>query len=48
VIQPFLDTGERWVPVRDAYTLSPAEAVDVARLASLRMWDAFDALEGRP
>jgi len=29
-------------PCRDADKLSPADAVDIARLASLRMWAAYD------
>ncbi len=34
----------RATPNRDAKKISPEDAVDIARLASLRMWDAFDAL----
>lgn len=33
---------KRAVPSRDAEKISPAAAVDIARLASLRMWDSFD------
>lgn len=32
-------------PCRDAYRLTPAEALDVARLANLRMWDAYERLD---
>ena len=35
----------RAAPDRDAPTISPAAAVDIARLASLRMWDAYARLE---
>ncbi|MGE8565216.1 MAG: hypothetical protein ACN6PV_02055 [Achromobacter sp.] len=35
----------RATPNRDAPSISPAAAVDIARLASLRMWDAFARLE---
>ncbi|GAB1840352.1 hypothetical protein MyNCGM152_10980 [Achromobacter xylosoxidans] len=34
-------------PNRDALPISPAAAVDIARLASLRMWDAYARLEKR-
>lgn len=32
-------------PNRDAKTISPEDAVDIARLASLRLWDAFQTIE---
>lgn len=32
-------------PCRDADTLTPAAAVNIARLASLRMWDAYQRLD---
>lgn len=35
----------RATPNRDARPISPAAAVDIARLASLRMWDAYARLE---
>lgn len=35
----------RATPNRDAKTISPAAAVDIARLASLRMWDAYQRLD---
>ncbi|QDJ57274.1 hypothetical protein [Bordetella hinzii] len=35
----------RATPNRDAQPISPAAAVDIARLASLRMWDAYARLE---
>ncbi|WP_159711595.1 hypothetical protein [Geminicoccus flavidas] len=41
----------RATPNRDAKPISPAAAVDIARLASLRMWDAYhrlDALQQPP
>lgn len=37
----------RATPNRDASSIGPAAAVDIARLASLRMWDAFARLEQR-
>lgn len=37
----------RATPNRDAPSISPAAAVDIARLASLRMWDAYARLEQR-
>lgn len=32
-------------PCRDADRISPSDAIDIARLASLRMWDAYDKLD---
>lgn len=32
-------------PARDAYRLTPEQATNVARLASLRMWDAYQQVE---
>lgn len=32
-------------PCRDADRLTPAQAVNIARLASLRMWDAYNELD---
>lgn len=32
-------------PNRDAKAISAADAIDIARLAGLRMWDAYTALE---
>lgn len=32
-------------PCRDAEKITAADAIDIARLASLRMWDAYDAAE---
>lgn len=37
----------RATPNRDAQPISPAAAVDIARLASLRMWDAYARLDKR-
>lgn len=34
----------RATPNRDAYRLSPEEVMDVARLANLRMWNAYESL----
>lgn len=31
----------RAVPAKDAYRLTPAEVLDIARLQNLRMWDAY-------
>ncbi|WP_258129219.1 hypothetical protein [Achromobacter anxifer] len=42
-----VDCVRRATPNRDAVPISPAAAVDVARLASLRMWDAYARLEQR-
>lgn len=35
----------RATPARDAYRLNPGEVMDIARLANLRMWDAYNRLE---
>ncbi|WP_431276249.1 hypothetical protein ACQ858_08345 [Variovorax ureilyticus] len=35
----------RATPAKDAYRLKPEQVIDIARLANLRMWDAFKALE---
>ena len=35
----------RAMPAKDAYRLKPEEVMDVARLANLRMWDAYQRLE---
>lgn len=40
----FIQCQRRATPCRDAKKISPEDAVDIARLASLRMWDAFDRL----
>lgn len=42
-----VDCVRRASPNRDAPSISPAAAVDIARLASLRMWDAFARMEER-
>lgn len=34
----------RATPCRDADRLTPQQAIDIARLANLRMWDAYDKL----
>lgn len=34
----------RATPAKDAYRLTPAQAVDIARLANLRMWEAYRQL----
>lgn len=34
----------RATPCRDAYRLTAKQVMDIARLANLRMWDAYDAL----
>jgi len=33
----------RATPAKDAYTLKPEQVMDIARLANLRMWDAYRA-----
>ena len=35
----------RATPAKDAYRLTPAQTLDVARLANLRMWEAYRRLE---
>lgn len=35
----------RAVPNKDASRLTPAQAIDIARLANLRMWNAYEQLE---
>ena len=40
----FASVEIRATPCRDAERLSAADAVDIARLASLRMWDTYDKL----
>lgn len=42
-----LNCHRRAKPNRDADRLTPADAVDVARLANLRMWDAYARLDRR-
>lgn len=37
----------RATPCKDAYRLSPAEVMDIARLANLRMWSAYEQLARR-
>ena len=41
--QPFIRVERPAKPNRKADCISPADAVDIARLASLRMWDALKA-----
>lgn len=40
----FAHVEVRAKPCREAEKLTPADACDIARLASLRMWDAYDKL----
>ncbi len=40
-----VECRRRATPNRDAGRLSPASAVDIARLANLRMWDAYQAVD---
>jgi hypothetical protein len=35
----------RATPNKDAERLTPAQAIDIARLANLRMWDAYERVE---
>lgn len=35
----------RATPAKDAHRLKPEEVIDIARLANLRMWDAYQRLE---
>lgn len=41
----YVTCERRATPCRDADRLDAADAVDIARLASLRMWDAYDAVD---
>jgi hypothetical protein len=36
-----VDCIRRATPAKDAYRLNPAEVMDIARLANLRMWEAY-------
>lgn len=36
-----VDCIRRSTPAKDAYRLNPEEVMDIARLANLRMWDAY-------
>ena len=38
------DVLRRATPARDATRITPAQAVDIARLANLRMWQAYQDL----
>lgn len=40
-----LTVERRAKPCRDAKAISPEQAVDIARLASLRMWDTYEAMD---
>ena len=42
-----INCHRRAKPSKDTYRLTPAQAVDVARLANLRMWDAYAKLDRR-
>jgi len=37
--------ARRATPAKDAYKLTPAQVMDIARLANLRMWDAYHRAE---
>lgn len=37
----------RATPAKDAYRLTPAQVMDVARLGNLRMWESYRREEGR-
>lgn len=39
--QIWVECAHRAKPNRDAYRLQPAEVMDIARLANLRMWEAY-------
>lgn len=39
-----MSVERRATPCRDAERIDAEDAIDIARLASLRMWDAYDAL----
>lgn len=40
-----IDVKRRAKPAKNADVLTPAQAIDIARLASLRMWDSYAKLE---
>lgn len=40
-----LSVARRAKPCREAEAITPAQAVDIARLASLRMWDTYEAMD---
>lgn len=40
-----INCRRRCTPNKDAHRLTPAQAVDIARLANLRMWDAYERQE---
>lgn len=42
-----INCQRRSKPCRDAARLTPAQAIDIARLANLRMWDAYATLDRR-
>lgn len=42
---PVITCRRRAIPRHDAYRLRPEEILDIARLANLRMWDAYARLE---
>lgn len=42
-----LNCHRRATPNRDAGRVTPAQAIDIARLANLRMWDAYALLDRR-
>lgn len=41
----YANIERRAVPNRDAKAIEPADAIDLARLASLRMWNTYQALD---
>lgn len=41
----YVECERRSTPNKDATKLTPAQAVDIARLANLRMWEAYRALD---
>lgn len=44
---PCATVKRRATPDKDAYRLQPAEVMDIARLANLRMWSAYEQLAQR-
>lgn len=41
----FVSCARRATPCKDAEKIGPSDAVDIARLASLRMWDAYQDVD---
>lgn len=40
-----IECVRRAKPAKDAYRLTPEQAIDIARLANMRMWNAYEAVD---